>query len=199
MSNTNSFAAFHNKLGYGNHGLALTEQFEGLRLKAYQDSAGVWTIGYGHTGRDVHAGLTITQQQASDLLLQDVGTAVTTVNRLVTVPLTQNQFDALVDFVFNVGSGNFAKSSLLRELNAGNTASAAAQFLAWDHTGGVMSPGLLRRRQAEKDLFETAEVSAQGALTKDASIRVVPPAKEVPGTMPKTSAPVSAIRLGSAY
>ncbi len=163
MSRTNSFAPPRNKLTYGSQGLALTEQSEGLHLKAYQDSVGVWTIGYGHTGPDVHAGLTITQEQASDLLLQDVGTAVATVNRLVTVPLTQNQFDALVDFVFNLGSGNFAKSTLLRELNAGNTAAAAAQFLVWNRAGGVVLPGLTRRRQAEAELFETAETSAKSA------------------------------------
>ena len=152
-----------NKLSYSEKGLALTEQFEGLRLEAYQDSVGVWTIGYGHTGPDVHAGLTITQEQASALLLQDAGTAVAAVNRLVTVPLTQNQFDALVDFVFNLGSGNFAKSTLLRELNAGNTAAAAAQFLVWNRAGGVVLPGLTRRRQAEAELFETAETSAKSA------------------------------------
>jgi len=145
-----------NNLSYSNEGLALTEQFEGLRLTAYQDSVGVWTIGYGHTGPDVYPGLTITQEQASALLLQDVATAVATVNRLVTVPLTQNQFDALVDFVFNVGSGNFASSTLLRELNAGNTAGAAAQFLVWVYAGGVQVPGLLRRRQAEQALFQSA-------------------------------------------
>jgi lysozyme len=152
-----------NNLSYSKRGLALTEQFEGRRLEAYQDSVGVWTIGYGHTGPDVHAGLSITQEQAGALLLQDVGTAVATVNRLVTVPLTQNQFDALVDFVFNLGSGNFARSTLLRELNAGNTAAAAAQFLVWNRAGGVVLPGLTRRRQAEAELFETAETSAKSA------------------------------------
>ncbi|HLI61923.1 MAG TPA: lysozyme [Terriglobales bacterium] len=85
------------------------------------------------------------------------------VNRLVTVPLTQNQFDALVDFVFNVGAENFARSTLLRELNAGNTAGAAAQFLLWKWAGGVVSPGLLRRRQAEAALFESADAPAQAA------------------------------------
>ncbi len=163
MSRTESFAPPGNKPAYSKQGLALTEQFEGLRLKAYQDANGVWTIGYGHTGPDVHAGLSITQEQAEALLLQDVASAVAAVNRLVTVPLTQNQFDALVDFVFNVGAENFARSTLLRELNAGNTAGAAAQFLLWKWAGGVVSPGLLRRRQAEAALFESADAPAQAA------------------------------------
>jgi lysozyme len=143
-----------NNLSYSDQGLALTEQFEGLRLTAYQDSVGVWTIGYGHTGLDVQPGLTITQEQAGALLLQDVAGAVAAVNRLVTVPLTQNQFDALVDFTFNEGQGNLASSTLLRELNAGNTAGAAAQFLVWVYAGGVKLPGLVTRRQAEADLFQ---------------------------------------------
>jgi len=145
-----------NNLSYSDQGLALTEQFEGLQLTAYQDPVGVWTIGYGHTGSDVQPGLTITQEQASDLLLQDVAGAVAAVNRLVTVPLTQNQFDALVDFTFNVGQGNLASSTLLRELNAGNTAGAAAQFLVWVYAKGVELPGLVTRRQAEAALFQTA-------------------------------------------
>jgi lysozyme len=133
----------------------LTEQFEGLRLTAYQDSVGVWTIGYGHTGSDVRPGLTITQEQAGALLQQDVAGAVAAVNRLVTVTLTQNQFDALVDFTFNEGQGNLASSTLLRELNAGNTAGAAAQFLVWVYAGGVQLPGLVKRRQAEAALFQS--------------------------------------------
>jgi len=145
-----------NNLSYSDQGLALTEQFEGLQLTAYQDPVGVWTIGYGHTGADVQPGLTITQEQASDLLLQDVSGAVAAVNRLVTIPLTQNQFDALVDFTFNVGQGNLASSTLLRELNAGNTAGAAAQFLVWVYAKGVELPGLVTRRQAEAALFQTA-------------------------------------------
>jgi lysozyme len=145
-----------NNLSYSDQGLALTERFECLQLTAYQDPVGVWTIGYGHTGPDVQPGLTITQEQAGALLLQDVAGAVAAVNRLVTVPLTQNQFDALVDFTFNVGQGNLASSTLLRELNAGNTAGAAAQFLVWVYAKGVELPGLVTRRQAESALFQSA-------------------------------------------
>ncbi len=159
-----------NNLAYSSKGLALTEQFEGLRLTAYQDSVGVWTIGYGHTGADVHPGLTITQQQASALLLKDVASAAADVNRLVTVSLTQNQFDALVDFVFNAGGGNFASSTLLRNLNAGNYAGAAAQFPRWVHAGNQILPGLVARRKSEQALFlEAAAVAAQGAAAAEGS------------------------------
>jgi len=145
-----------NNLTFSQNGLSLTKKFEGIRLTAYQDQGGVWTIGYGHTGSDVQAGLTITDDQASDLLMKDTAKAVAAVNRSVSVPLTQNQFDALVDFVFNVGAGNFQSSTLLRDLNASNFAAAAAEFQKWDHVHGVVVPGLLTRRQAEAELFQTA-------------------------------------------
>ncbi len=117
-------------------------------------------------------GLTITQEQASALLLQDVASAVAAVNRLVTVPLTQNQFDALVDFTFNSGQGNLASSTLLRELNAGNTAGAAAQFLVWVYAGGVKLPGLVKRRQAEVGALPISERISQNPDTRVAVIFV---------------------------
>jgi lysozyme len=133
-------------------GQALTEQFEGLALVAYQDSAGYWTLGYGHTA-GVTQGMTCTQAQAEAWLLEDIQWAATVVNNLVTVQLTQGEFDALVDFVFNVGSGNFASSTMLRMLNAGNFAGAAGQFARWDLAGGQVVAGLLRRRIAEEGEF----------------------------------------------
>ncbi len=142
-----------NNLSYGKDGLALTQSSEGCKLTAYQDVVGVWTIGYGHTGRDVYQGLTITQNQATALLLQDVQTSADCVNRLVAVSLQQDEFDALVDFVFNVGTGNFSTSTLLRLLNAGDFEGAAGQFERWDKAGGRVIAGLLRRRQAEEALF----------------------------------------------
>ena len=152
-----------NNLSYSKNGLALTEKFEGVRLTAYQDQVGVWTIGYGHTGPDVVPGLTITQDQANSLLMGDVASAAAAVNRLVTVPLNQDQFDALVDFVFNLGVGNFQSSTLLRELNASSFADAAAQFERWDRAGGVEVAGLLRRRQGEAQLFQgNADASTEG-------------------------------------
>ena len=140
---------------YSAAGLAMTKQLEGLQLTAYQDQAGRWTVGYGHAGPDVHAGLTITQAQAEQLLESDLAAAVACVNRAVTSGINQNQFDALVDFVFNLGCGSLLSSTLLRFVNAGDFTSAAPQFLLWDHAGGVVVPGLLQRRMAELQLFQT--------------------------------------------
>ncbi|HEY4011653.1 MAG TPA: lysozyme [Acidobacteriaceae bacterium] len=144
-----------NNFIYSGKGLALTEQWEGYRLIAYQDQVGVWTIGYGHTGADVTPGLTITQQQAEALLARDILVAARCVNTTVKLPLTQCEFDALVDLVFNLGMGAFVRSTLLAELNGGNIAAAAAQFACWDRAGGVVVAGLLKRRQTEADLFES--------------------------------------------
>ena len=138
---------------YSKTGLALTERFEGLRLTAYRDVAGVLTIGYGHTGPDVFEGQTITQQEAETLLVQDTLSAANAVNGLVKVTLTQAEFDALVDFVFNVGQGNFSASTLLKRLNEGDFEGAANQFDAWDHAGGKVVAGILRRRNEEAAEF----------------------------------------------
>ena len=138
---------------YSLSGLQLTESFEGCRTVAYRDSVGVLTIGYGHTGPDVYLGQVITQEQAQALLQQDVQTAVACVNQNVKVPLTQNEFDALVDFTFNEGVNAFKESTLLKDLNVGNYAAAAAQFTLWVNAGGHRLPGLVERRQAEHDLF----------------------------------------------
>ena len=152
-----------NNLTYSTKGLALTEQFEGCCLTAYQDQVGVWTIGYGHTGPDVKPGMTITSDQAQDFLAQDVESAAACVNNVVVVQLTQEEFDALVDFVFNLGAGAFSGSTMLRELNAGDFTGAASQFDLWDHAGGTVVAGLLRRRQAEADLFESDDGATQSA------------------------------------
>lgn len=140
------------RMQYSRVGLALTERFEGCRLQAYQDSVGVWTIGYGHT-RGVQQGMTCTQEQAEEWLVQDSLQAQDAVNDLVTVLLTQPEFDALVDFTFNLGAGALAESTMLRLLNAGDFAGAAGQFELWDHAGGKVVAGLLRRRLAEKQEF----------------------------------------------
>lgn len=138
---------------YSRNGLQLTEQFEGCRLTAYQDQVGVWTIGYGHTGFDVHEGMTITQAQAEAYLRADIEAAAA-VNRLVTIAITQDAFESLVDFTFNLGVGALMHSTLLRKLNAGDFAGAAAEFEKWDHAGGQVVAGLLRRRLAEEALFK---------------------------------------------
>ena len=148
---------------YSDDGFALTKQFEGLELTAYQDQGGVWTIGYGHTGPNVHGGLTITTDQADQLLASDMAAAVTAVNNAVTADITQEQFDALVDFVFNLGAASLLTSTLLRHVNSGDFTDAAPQFLLWDHCKGVVIPGLLRRRQAEMQLFQKAPVPAFAA------------------------------------
>lgn len=142
---------------YSDAGFDLTKQFEGLRLTAYQDQAGVWTIGYGHTGREVHGGLIITNDQADILLHSDVAGAVACVNRAVTANIFQSRFDALVDFVFNLGCGRLLGSTLLRHVNAGEFDLAAPQFLRWDHAGGMVLPGLLTRRKAEMTLFQSID------------------------------------------
>ena len=140
-------------MNYSKSGLQLTEQFEGVRLTAYQDQVGVWTIGYGHTA-GVQPGDTCTQEQAEAWLQSDVSWAVQTVNLYVTIALTQGEFDALVDFVFNLGSGSFEHSTLLTLVNQRNFGAAADQFERWDHAGGKVVAGLLRRRQAEEEEFK---------------------------------------------
>ena len=137
---------------YSQSGEALTEQFEGVKLTAYLDSRGIPTIGYGHT-RGVSLGDTCTQEQADTWLMEDIQTAAADVNRLVTVTLTQSEFDALTDFCFNAGGGNFESSTMLKLLNASDYSGAAAQFERWDYAGGVQVAGLLRRRQAEEAEF----------------------------------------------
>jgi len=137
---------------YSRDGLHLTESFEGCRLDAYQDSVGVWTNGYGNT-HGVVPGSTITQEQAEADLQANVQNAVNTVNRLVKVPLTQKQFDSLVDFVFNAGAGNFASSTMLKDLNGGRFLLADQEFKKWDMAGGAHLAGLARRRAAEAAMF----------------------------------------------
>ena len=134
-------------------GLDLIKQFEGLYLNAYRCPAGVPTIGYGHTA-GVAMGQTITQQQADDFLRRDVRQFERAVSRLVHVPLTQGQFDALVSFTYNLSAANLGNSTLLRLLNAGDYKGAAAQFDRWTKAGGKELPGLVKRRAAERALFE---------------------------------------------
>lgn len=139
-------------------GIALLQAHEGLRLTAYRDAGGVWTIGYGSTS-GVRRGMTISYDQAVLRLYQDLDDAEATVNSRVTVPLTQPQFDALVSLVFNIGGGAFRKSTLLQKLNAGDYAGASNQFRRWVKAKGRVLPGLVTRRAAERALFER-EVSA---------------------------------------
>lgn len=134
------------------NGLKIIKDFEGLRLKAYKCSAGVWTIGYGHTS-GVKEGDVITKEQAEKYLKKDVISFENTVNGVVKVKLNQNQFDALVSLVFNIGSGAFKKSTLLKKLNAGDYDGASEQFLVWVKAGGQTLKGLVNRREQERALF----------------------------------------------
>ncbi|AIS17521.1 hypothetical protein LT40_08970 [Pseudomonas rhizosphaerae] len=136
-------------------GIALIKSAEGLRLKAYPDpgTGGLpWTIGYGSTS-GVTRNMVITEAQAEQMLAEDLVRFERIVERAVRVPVTQGQFDALVSFTYNVGEGNFTKSTLLRKLNAGDTAGAAEQFSRWVHAGGKVLSGLVKRRAAERALF----------------------------------------------
>lgn len=137
---------------YSKDALSLVEKFEGCELEAYQDSGGVWTIGYGHT-HNVFKGMKITLEEAEQFAADDLEVAEIFVNRIVTVQLTQGEFDALVDFAFNLGPVALQKSTLLELINKGEYLLAADQFERWDRCGGKVLAGLLRRRCAEAAIF----------------------------------------------
>jgi lysozyme len=134
-------------------GLSLIMSSESCRTRAYPDPVGIWTIGYGHT-RDVHPGDTCTVEQAADWLKEDVVQAENAVMQLVDVAMTQGEFDALVDFVFNEGEGALAGSTLLKKLNAGDHHGAAMEFPRWIYASGHVLPGLVTRRAHDEALFE---------------------------------------------
>ena len=149
----------------------LIKKYEGLKLVAYQDSVGVWTIGYGTTkinGVPVYPGQTITEAQANQYLKDHFATDVYPIIKSKTkAPITQSMFDALCCFTYNEGSGNFSKSSLLQELNATKYLDSATAFQDWNKAGGVVQAGLVKRRAAEKDLFLKDGVpSITGDLTQ---------------------------------
>lgn len=135
--------------GAGRKALA---QREGTKFVAYRDSVGVWTIGTGHTGRmslpKVYGGMTITAEQADAFLASDLAPTEAAVNSAVKVPVTQNQFDAMVSLAFNIGVNGFRGSSVVRQLNAGNVQAAADDFLMWD-----IPAELLARRRGERAQF----------------------------------------------
>ncbi len=161
-------------------GIELLKRFEGLELEAYQDIAGIWTIGYGHTGDDVRPGMRITEREAEALLRRDLRPREDAVDRHVTVPLNQNEFDALVSFVYNVGIEGFRRSTALRRLNNGDRVGAADALTWWNKAtvGGVLRAvtGLTRRRAAEAALFLTPTEPVQVAETEriEENSRVTP-------------------------
>jgi len=139
------------------NGKKLLQELEGFRAKAYLDTGGVWTVGYGTTkidGKPVEAGQTATERQAQEWLEQDMAWAQTAVNKLVKVKLTQNMFDALVSFVYNIGENAFARSTLLQLLNSGQYEPASQQFDRWVYDNKKLIKGLVTRRLEEKRLFQ---------------------------------------------
>ncbi|WKM71843.1 lysozyme [Klebsiella oxytoca] len=143
-----------------NNGIALIKGFEGCRLTAYPDpgtGGAPWTIGYGWTypvdGKPIKPGMKIDQATADRLLKTGLVSYENDVLKLIKVKVTQNQFDALVSFAYNVGSRALSTSTLLKKLNAGDIKGAADEFLRWNKAGGKEMPGLTRRRKAERDVF----------------------------------------------
>ena len=145
-------------------GMELLKRFEGFRNRVYLDVAGLPTIGYGH--RLLHSDSFpngIDEPQAANLLACDVRDAEQAVERMVKVPLAQGQFDALVDFTFNLGSGRLASSTLLKSLNAGRYDDVVEQLLRWDHAGGQENAALKSRREAEAALWRNVPARQQAA------------------------------------
>lgn len=144
--------------------LDLIKQFEGCKLTAYRDIAGIWTIGYGTTaaaglGIAPEKGMTITQERADDLLRQGVEKFATAVDAMITAKINANEFGACVSLAYNIGNNAFSKSTVLRELNAGRKDKAAAAFRMWNKAGGKVVQGLVNRRNAEAALFLTPVTS----------------------------------------
>ncbi len=165
-------------------GIALIKHHEGVRLAAYPDPAHGWsvpTIGVGHTSAAgppaVYKGMKITQAGADAILRQDLAKFERYVTDAVKVPLSQNEFDALVSFTFNLGPGNLRSSTLLRKLNAGDRAGAADEFLKWTKAGGKTLPGLVKRREAERALFRAPIADLRPAPKPVPVLDTLPPAE----------------------
>ena len=137
-------------------GTTLLKYFEGCETVAYQDSVGVWTIGYGHT-KGVYEGMTITLPAADRMLMEELKEYEGYVDNMVTVELTQEQFDALTVCVYNLGPTNFKNSTLLKKLNSGNYSAVPTEIKRWNKAGGKVLNGLVKRREAEARLFDRQE------------------------------------------
>ena len=135
-----------------NTGIDLIKHFEGCETEAYKCPAGVWTIGYGHI-KGVQEGDVITEAQAHEMLVEELNEYENYIHDYVECPLNQDQFDAMVSWVYNLGSSNLQASTLLKVLNAGDYEGVPAQIMRWNKAGGKVLEGLTRRRQAEADLF----------------------------------------------
>ncbi len=135
-------------------GIELIKEFEGCRQVAYQDSVGVWTIGYGHT-KDVYEGQLVIKKTCETMLAEDLEEFEDYVESYVKVELSQNQFDALVAWTFNLGPGNLSESTMLKRLNEGDYAAVPDEMRRWNKAGGEVLNGLVRRRDAEAELFSS--------------------------------------------
>lgn len=140
------------------NGINLIKQFEGCRYSPYRDSIGLWTVGYGHLigdGKSLPSGdnRVFTQKEIDDFLVNDLMHVESGISVLIRVPITQNQFDALCSFCYNLGVGTLQKSTLLKDINSSLWDAAANDILKFHFAGGVSLPGLVKRRQAEHDLF----------------------------------------------
>lgn len=140
------------------NGINLIKQFEGCRYSPYRDSVGLWTVGYGHLigdGKSLPSGdnRVFTQKEIDDFLVNDLVHVESGISVLIRVPITQNQFDALCSFCYNLGVGTLQKSTLLKDINSSLWDAAANDILKFHFAGGVSLPGLVKRRQAEHDLF----------------------------------------------
>lgn len=157
----------------GKKGLELIKKYEGLRLEAYKCPAGIPTIGYGHTGtvngQKIQMGMKITKDKAEDLLKKDLAVFEKGVSASVKVPLTQTQFDALVSFAYNLGVGSLQSSTLLKLLNQKKYKEAAEEFGKWVKGGGVVLPGLVKRRAEERELFLSDVKKAKKPAEKPAA------------------------------
>ena len=186
---------------------ALLKKFEGCKLKAYRCPAGVCTIGYGHTSAagnpTVVDGLTIRQDQAEAILRSDLVKYETAVHNMVEQPLTQHQFDVLVDFAYNAGVGNLKSSTLLKKVNAGQFDAVPAELMKWTKGGGKVLAGLVRRRQAESSWWlshemvpMTAAAVAEVAEADDQEQRVSPDAVSVPSMATSSQGNAAIITAG---
>ena len=137
-------------------GIALIKKFEGCELKAYRCAANVLTIGYGHT-KDVTEDMEITQEEAENMLIHELMDYCNYVDMYVEVPLEQHQFDSLVSWTYNLGPTNLKSSTLLKVLNDKDYEGVPAQIKRWNKSAGVVSDGLIRRREAESLLWQGKE------------------------------------------
>jgi len=161
---------------------ALLKKFEGCKLKAYKDPVGIWTIGYGHTSAagepDVTEGMTITQAEAEEILKRDLVKYEKPVADLVKVPLSQHQFDVLVDFAYNAGVGNLKSSTLLKRVNAGDFDAVPNELMKWTKAKGKELPGLVRRRRAESEWWR--DLSNKPVIEEDQRVEPDPvPVKKI--------------------